>query len=124
MPLLDLQIGERAALCKPPSVHARKIGHVTVNAATDPPRTDSAIEAHASIRDTAAALKNARHYLPGSINLVYLKHRLGDLEIDHRNRCMDSSSEWGAFAAPISWHSRADEGCVHSINSSLMRRNK
>jgi hypothetical protein len=42
------------------------------------------------------------HYLAGSINVVHLKHRLGDVETDRLNRCIDNSSEsWELYQPPL-----------------------
>jgi hypothetical protein len=65
------------------------------------------------------------HYLAGSINVVHLKHRLGDVKTDRLNRCIDSSSEsWELYQPPLPWHSRAGGGAVHSIISRHMQCGK
>ena len=57
-------------------------------------------------------------YLALRINAMDLEYRLGDVETDSRDRLYTGASNCGSLnSTQHSWHSRADGGAVHSINS-------
>ena len=65
-------------------------------------------------RKNATTLQlTANDHIAFSVDGVDLKHRLGDVEADGRNRLHVGSSEsWGPKQHPLPWHSRAGGGGV------------
>src|SRR5579862_4635602 len=59
------------------------------------------------------------HHLASGIYAMYLENRLGDVETDCRDRFHDLTPpiRGGLSRHPLSWHSRAGGGAVHSINN-------
>jgi hypothetical protein len=57
-------------------------------------------------QDLAALQLPANNHLPGGINAMNLKDRLGDIETDCRNRLHGASESWEPQQRPHPWHSR------------------